>query len=510
MCLAGDSAPINPAPPDSSNFHYNSSLAGESPDISVKDPTTPETRLKDLQNYTYTKDPANTMLENFSQVTFQQAYDNIIDAAPTPAAGNIPGEWDQVRQGIINATHVFTTGLYALESNPDSPDAWQGATHDAAVQNLTSSLPIPTIVSTAAGVMSWLAEAFLSTMGATYNDIASNYASYQAGLRDFPQHQNEIQNAYNGFAQKVMTTVYSPNILNIAQNNPSFYSGAPPQVGGGTAGLGGLNGLGGMNGLGGGGGAGFTGSAFSTPRGGGGLGSFGGGGGTGGGSVGGTPALPKFPSPTAGTGTPQVPTTPQVPSTPQTPAASQVPTDPASGLSSQMSGLDGLSGLSSPLQSALGQAASAAQQAANAGGRGAVSGAGKLPPEGVLGLGPKGIKGSSGAAGGAGGGPAGPRGSLGKPAGAPATAAGGGTGRTVAAGSRAGISTGAAAGTGAPGAGGPGSGHQGAAAAGTQHQPSKALRRKKNGEEIIGDTDAVVAVLGEPARAETTKPSPTT
>ena len=378
MCLAGDSAPTNPTPPDSSNFHYNSTLAGESPDVSVKDPTTPETRLKDLQNYTYTKDPSNTMLENFGQVTFQQAHDNIVGAKP-PVAGNIPQQWDQVRQAITTATHTFTTSLYNLETMPDnSADKWEGATHDAAVQNLKSSIPIPTIVSTAAGVLSWLSDAFNSTMAATYNDIVSNYASYQQGLKDFPHHQNEIQNAYNGFAQKVMTTAYSPNILNIAQNNPSFYSGAPPQVGGSTGGLGGLNGL---NGLGGGG----NWMATSTPRAGGGSGFTGGGLGSVGGP-GGTPALPKFPSPATSGGTPQGPNTPQAPGSPQAPAASQVPTDPAAALSSPMSAMQGLSGLTSPLQSALGQATSAAQQAANAGGRGAANPAGKLPPEGVLGL----------------------------------------------------------------------------------------------------------------------------
>jgi hypothetical protein len=35
------------------------------------------------------------------------------------------------------------------------------------------------------------------------------------------------------------------------------------------------------------------------------------------------------------------------------------------------------------------------------------------------------------------------------------------------------------------------------------------LKRKKNGEQLIADAQAVVAVLGEPARPETDKPEAT-
>jgi hypothetical protein len=85
---------------------------------------------------------------------------------------------------------------------------------------------------------------------------------------------------------------------------------------------------------------------------------------------------------------------------------------------------------------------------------------------------------------GAGGGPggAGPHASTAKPAGVPAAAAG----------ARAGLS-------GVPGGGG---GQHVAGAQGGQHQPSNALRSKRNGEEIIGDAEAVVPVLGQPARTE--------
>jgi hypothetical protein len=464
-------APSNPTPDDTKYVSYARIFAGVTPHITFKDPTVPDTHVKELQGYPFNKDPSNTKVEDFSQFRFIDLYE-LLYPVPDDVAPGMSQGWLEVKNGIITALHDFQTGLQLLESASDPSDTWKGATQAAAMKNIEASYPVldqyhPDSVSTVAGVLSVLAQAFSTTMANTVNDIVSNYESYEAGLRDFPKHRDTIEDGYNKFAQKVMAKIYTPGITDIAQNYPSFYSGALPSpqppsgpsdktgtTGGWTAGGGPVP-------------AGGASGAFSVP------------------DVT-APNLPGMPS-TPGDG--------QVLSAPQTSA------DPASALTAAT---QGLSSLSSPLQSALGQAASAAQQGANSGALGAANGLAKLPPEGALGLGPNGFKGSAGAVGRAGGGVAGPRLPMGKPA-----AGGNMADRTVAAGARAGLGATSGVAGGAPGAAGAPAGGNHGAAAGGQHQPAKALRRRKNGDEIIGDAHAVVAVLGEPTGAEAGKPNPT-
>jgi hypothetical protein len=114
------------------------------------------------------------------------------------------------------------------------------------------------------------------------------------------------------------------------------------------------------------------------------------------------------------------------------------------------------------------------------------------PPEGVLGLGPQGLGGGGAGkgAGGVGGGGAMPLNlASGKAIDAPAT--GGAKASAPATGA------GLGAGAGSPGAGAPAAGQRGDQN-GKGHQVNKALRRKKNGKDVIGDADAVVAVVGAP------------
>jgi hypothetical protein len=61
-----------------------------------------------------------------------------------------------------------------------------------------------------------------------------------------------------------------------------------------------------------------------------------------------------------------------------------------------------------------------------------------------------------------------------------------------------GTGAGLGSGAGSPGAGAPAAGQRGGDQNGKGHQVNKALRRKKNGKDVIGDTDAVVAVVGAP------------
>ena len=57
---------------------------------------------------------------------------------------------------------------------------------------------------------------------------------------------------------------------------------------------------------------------------------------------------------------------------------------------------------------------------------------------------------------------------------------------------------GLASGAGSPGAGAPAAGQRGGDQNGKGHQVNKALRRKKNGKEAIGDAEAAVPVVGAP------------
>jgi hypothetical protein len=66
-------------------------------------------------------------------------------------------------------------------------------------------------------------------------------------------------------------------------------------------------------------------------------------------------------------------------------------------------------------------------------------------------------------------------------------------------------------GMGAPGMGGGGPAGAGAGKSdGKEHKANKALKRRKNGSDIVGDTDAVVPVLGDapPPQTEESQPAP--
>jgi hypothetical protein len=469
--------------------------------ISNETPTEPVTHFNELPQGS-TKNPASVVLDNFSNYAglYMQAYHALLDADEDIAPG-IPHVAAEVSQAIASATGNFQAGLQALNSSPDS---WTGETAEAALQNVDSSFRIPMTISAGVSALGVLAQAFSSTVATTKNDIVSKYANYTADIAHYPEHTDTIEQQYSNFAYAVMTQAYQPNILSIAENNPGFNTAPPPRVNGGLGGPAG--------------GSGFTGGpgapAFS--GGSGGLGPVGGAGGglgpagSGGGGiepVGGSHPAPKFPGPSS-VSTPQTPTVSQTSTPAHTPPnPSAAATSPATGLADPNSLGYGLQGLASPLQSALGQAMSAGQRAGNTGAPGGAKGLGRMPPEGVLGLGPKGLK-SGAAAMGGGAGVQGP--AIGKAAGAPGAAVGPTAGRTEAAGYRAGLSsTPGSLAAGAPAAGAPGAGPHGGAAQGNQHQPSKVLRRKKNGEELIGDTQAVVPVIGEPARTDAAQPNAT-
>ncbi|MCG7607454.1 hypothetical protein MHN83_08610 [Mycobacterium sp. CnD-18-1] len=90
----------------------------------------------------------------------------------------------------------------------------------------------------------------------------------------------------------------------------------------------------------------------------------------------------------------------------------------------------------------------------------------------------------------------------GLPSSAPATAA-----AKMPAGA-AGAGAGLGAGAGSPGAGAPAAGQRAGDQNGKGHQVNKALRRKKNGKDVIGGADASVPVVGADEEAEQQERSP--
>ncbi|OBB19781.1 hypothetical protein A5761_06500 [Mycolicibacterium setense] len=170
---------------------------------------------------------------------------------------------------------------------------------------------------------------------------------------------------------------------------------------------------------------------------------------------------------------------------------------------------DALDSLTDPVKSAIDSATGAAKDAAgqladamkNAAGQNPLGTGG--PPEGVLGLGPQGLGGAGAGKGGGGSGGGVPLRGLptGLPNGTPATAAA----KMPAAATGAGAGLGAGAGS--PGAGAPAAGQRGDQN-GKGHQVNKALRRKKNGKDVIGDSDASVPVVGAGEEAEQPESAP--
>ena len=181
----------------------------------------------------------------------------------------------------------------------------------------------------------------------------------------------------------------------------------------------------------------------------------------------------------------------------RSPGASQ------SGVTDPAKGGGAASGIGSQAAQAGEPAAQAGEQALDQALKGNSGVPGGVPGSGIKGL--NGVGGPGGGHVGVGGGGAG-FGSGRGPAGMPVAAVTGKTPSLLAASGGGGP---AAGGAGTPGAGSAGGGSPSGAGgqrgpAGKEHKSNKALRTKKNGEVVIGDIDAVVAVLGEEPNEERT------
>lgn len=436
----------------------------------------PSTDLPDLKG-AYEADKLPIQPEPFSHVTFEDALNHInpaysilgdgkslvsdtsthglmLDSYDPREAQNLKdvhsggqglaGQWGTVRDEIARVTSNFSDALNSLMNDKEH---WDGQTKISAFENVKKSFQAPDLISQSAGVMQTLIEGFTQTVGYVYKNIEGNRPSYLMNVKawnsenEHDRSLNDYINEYNTFARKVLGEDYSTNIQSIAGSNPKFTTGDLPDLGGDDP---------------------------PPPT--------GPGPGTGGGIPpfsGGAPlSTPDFKTPKLPTGPDGLPTGPD--GLPTGPDGLGDPTQAASDMAP--------TGLGSPTQ-----AASAMPNANDAG---------KRPPEGALGLGPKGVgdlrrKGSgAGGGGGIGGGPLGPKLASSRPASAPVAAAKA---------SPVGAAGGAGLGAGSPGMGAPAAGH-GAGQNDKGYQVNKALRRKKTGEQVMGKADAVVPVVGEPEK----------
>lgn len=387
--------------------------------------------------------------------------------AMKPAAENLEAhasDWQALHDNVVTARNEFNSWL---DRTLQEPDGWHGQTATTIVAKAKESLSKLDELAMAASTMSILLAAFGNCIGGTRNLIIGREEEWQNEVLkcsegSTPETRKDKENQLNLFAQEVIGSLYNPTILSIGGKHPEI-STAAPQVGapgGGPSGLGGAGG--------------------------------GGGGGVGGLKSGGL-GLPGIPSPTDFTGAGGA-----------DPSASQ-PTMPANAL--QGAG-DAANGAGDAAKNAAGQGSNAASQALDQAMK-----AGKNPsglPEGMLGLGPKGLNeltkasGSGGRGAGGGGARGASPANLSNKLATPLTPVNKAAAVASTPTSRAGLSQ-----AGGSGAGAPMAGHQGGKA-GKDHKASKALRSARHGQELIGEADAVVPVVGDEGKTSIDGKTPPT
>lgn len=387
-------------------------------------------------------------VENFDGETFEHACQQMANASDD-IAPNFTNTWQQIGKNIGNEGFAFRQNIEKIAQSP----GWKSQAAQAAIDNMQQSHKAHQAASQSANIMSILVDGFSRAINSTKHqlvDMMGHYRQDTDASRVGQSAAEDAKHGYDTYAQQILQVkVYKPVIDKIRGSHPDLSGISLPNLGGGQ----------------------------STPVSPGFSGTGGGGGGGGVQPSGlGSPDLPQLGNPDgpAGAG----------PSGP--PSGGSGNPAQAAGQAAQQAG-QAAQQAGQQAQNAAGQGANAAKQALDKMLNGA-KGPGGLP-EGVLGLGPKGLNGAVKPGGGAGahGGGGAARTPTAKPAAqmAPPTKA-----AAAVPASRAGASA-----AGGPGAGAPAAGHRGGAA-GTVHKANKALRNQKNGEEVAGETEAVVPVVG--------------
>jgi len=385
-----------------------------------------------------------------SDQTFESAH-NAIQNAADDIAPNHANDW-QTMSGKVGDAHEGFRGYFNSRS-PSGDPGWQGQTASAIKKHAVDSLRGVEALMQAAGRMSYIVDMFSRDITTTKQFFTGpNWALYNQTALNGPEAAREdAKHAFDILAANFMRTTYRPAIDEVAGQHPDVSGVLPPSLGTQAAGP----------------------TAPGTPASGG-----------GGGGQGLERAGLGAPASTGGAG-----------ADPAGPSAPPGGPSPSGGGSPAKAAGDG----AGQGQNGSGQAGNGAQKGLGDALNGDKKGLNR-PPEGILNLGPKGQNGAGKAGGGArGAGGGGARPALPKPADARMAAASK-PANVPAPTSRAGLSN-----SGGPGAGAPAAGQRGSAAD-KVHKASKALHLQKNGEEITGDSEAIVPVIGDEAKKQ---PPPT-
>jgi hypothetical protein len=448
------------------------------------------------------------LLEEFGTRTFEDVWPEVSGIQKDVAPTSVDEAWRSIGNQLHTSALNFETEVKRLKG----AGGWEGKTIEAAYTNAIESISEPFYTGTAAMRGAELTHKFRDVMNYVHehlrNDPLGEYPSmwdrYQFdlnnneyGVEGAPGQQEtayepttaaqkeQIRKYYTEYMQMVMNDSYKPSIKAIYGDYPQYAENTQPAQPITIPGLPEKPGKPSHNGT----GDPSTGNGGGTPN-------FG----TGGSK---TPSLGSGKPSIPGISKPSLPEDllkqTKLPNSTDDPGKSDTPgkndprlpslTDPSKALDKGLT-----SGLTNAANQAMGAATQAATQAAKAASPSGLSkGLGNKPklPEGALQLG----KGGAGA--GAGGARAGGGASLGSPSsrlpGLPAAA----TQAAEAAGlSKAGMSAASPA-MASPGTPGGGHGGGGAQQQGKEHKANKALRRRQNGIEIAGETEAVVPVIGQ-------------
>lgn len=418
--------------------------------------------------------PKQPYLEAFDSKTFVEVFNQFKDVQNYTVATSVDEAWREIGRMLQEYSRSFQDRVDQLCKE----GGWEGESIKAAYDNATASTAEPFYTGTAAKRSAELVHKFRDTLDYVVNNLVHDvggtfntlYDRYLYDLSDKTQYVSDgysavpitttpdakrIEEHYNSYMRNIMNESYKPGLTDVGNGYPQFSLDTTPAVK----------------------------DAPQTP---------------------GTPITagsgPASGTPSSGAGTPSftAPKSTATPSIPKSPA-STLPQGLPQGLQDGASqaanaAQTGLSGATDAAKQATSGATDAAKQAAAALQK--LGGQKPTLPEGVLNL-AKGLKNSTPGSGAkVGGGSKGP--SLGAlPKGLPSrtaspitTAANTGAASPAAA-SRSGI------GSSSPGAGAPAAGARGAGADGKEHKASKALRNRKNGAGIVGESEAVVSVIGD-------------
>ena len=388
----------------------------------------------------------NPGMEDFSGTDYLDMYEKFKDAAAAVAPG-VAENWQSISQELARVSYEFAYRAAMVSG-------WEGKAAEAASTNRIKSQQAILATLGASRYMNSEVSVFRQTIEAVGSALRDNRENYRLEVEENKDTESKNRN-YQVYAQttrNLMSQSYAPPVRAVSDAVPTLDMSKPevgtPPPGPGTAG--------------------------PNPG-------------------GGTPPGTLSPS---GSGSPVLPTStglnlPKKTDQPTSPTNTQNPGNQASNAANQAT--QGASSAAKGATDAAKGATDAAKNAAKSMLDNLTKATGLLP-EGVLGLGPKGLNAALNKAGGHGGGAGGVGArelAAGKPSPqiVPATKATG-TPTTAA---RAGLS-GAAGGSGG-GSGAPAAGHR-SGGDDKIYKGSKALRRQQHGEEIVGEAEAVIPVVG--------------